>query len=72
MRAVVQKFMQELRSISVQKQTVKSSIVSDAAKRKLLAELDARVAEISAELEALDIQGQTGAVQAPQTAAKRP
>lgn len=76
MRSRVRELMKDLGAIMRERQLVKGSLVSDEAKVKLYAELDARVAQISAELEALDRglaptpQGQTGAVQAPQAGQK--
>jgi len=51
---VVSGHMATLAKIKRERDLVKSSLVSDAAKAKLLAQLDAQVAQISKELEALE------------------
>lgn len=69
---MAQKALKELAVIKRERDLVEKSIVSDAAKAKLYAQLDARIVAISAQLEAADIKAQTGAVQAPQGAQARP
>jgi len=48
-------FMKELGAIKRDRDLVKASLLTDAAKAKLLSQLDARVKEISSELERLDV-----------------